>query len=282
MEGGKIRCKLTNYILKLFDTHIHSEFSPDGRMTMEVALEAALKKGLGGISFTDHFDIDAPGDNSHFSFDPLEQQTRIDSLRPKTDLYIGKGIELGLQPRALESAKKAVSLFNFDVIIASVHFVDGVDPYHDKYYDLRNEKVAYSRYLETIYECIAGYSNFDILGHFDYITRYSPYLNKSLTMREYGDFLDPILRYLASNGKALEINTNTYKARNGASPTLDKAVLKHFKQIGGEFVSLGSDAHDYSRVGDGFDDAIATMISLGFNNTTYFIERKAIIIPLPI
>ena len=52
--------------LKLFDTHIHSEFSPDGRMKMEEAVESALIKGLGGISFTDHFDVEAPGDNSHF------------------------------------------------------------------------------------------------------------------------------------------------------------------------------------------------------------------------
>jgi Histidinol phosphatase and related hydrolases of the PHP family len=41
--------------LKLFDTHTHSEFSPDGRMTMEEAVESSLAKGLGGISFTDHF-----------------------------------------------------------------------------------------------------------------------------------------------------------------------------------------------------------------------------------
>ena len=268
--------------LKLFDTHTHSEFSPDGRMTMEEAVESAMIKGLGGISFTDHFDVEAPGDNSHFSFDPLEQQDKIDKLKSREGFFIGKGIELGLQPSAIESARKAVSLFKFDLVIASVHFVDGIDPYHDKYYDLRNEKVAYGRYLETIYQCITGYDDFDILGHFDYITRYSPYLNKSLTMKEYGDYLDPILRHLAYRGKALEINTNTYRVRNGSSPVLDNAVIRHFRQIGGELVTLGSDAHDYQRVGEGLEEAARLLISEGYRYTAYFAERKAVLVPLAI
>jgi histidinol-phosphatase (PHP family) len=245
-------------------------------MTMREAVDAANKLGLGGISFTDHFDVDAPGDNSHFSFDPLQQQIQIDKLKSGTDLFIGKGIELGLQPSALKSAARAVSMFKFDVIIASVHFVDGIDPYHDKYYDLRNEKEAYGRYLESIYECITGYRDFDILGHFDYITRYSPYLNKSLTMAEYGDYLDPILRTLAQNGKALEINTNTYRKRGGPSPVLDLAVIKHFRQVGGEYMTLGSDAHDKERVGEGLISAVADLAAAGFQHIAYFSERKAV------
>ncbi|MDD3273701.1 MAG: histidinol-phosphatase HisJ family protein [Bacteroidales bacterium] len=264
----------------LFDNHIHSEYSPDGRMTMVEAVKAAEKMGLGGLSFTDHFDIDAPGDNNHFSFDPKEQQLKIDNLRTDTDLFIGKGIELGLQPVALESAKRAVSNFDFDVIIASIHFVDGIDPYHDKYYDLREERVAYGRYLETIFECISKYKDFDILGHFDYITRYSPYKNKSLTMSHYGEYLDPILRVLAENGKALEINTNTYRNRNGSAPVLDYEVLKHFFQIGGEYVALGSDAHNAVRVGDELKEAATNLVNTGFRYTTYFSERKPVLLPI--
>ena len=70
---------------------------------------AAEKLGLGGVSFTDHFDVDAPGDNSHFSFDPVNQQNQIEKLQKETSLFIGKGIELGLQPNALSSAARAVS-----------------------------------------------------------------------------------------------------------------------------------------------------------------------------
>ncbi len=243
---------------------------------MREAVRAAEKFGLGGVSFTDHFDVDAPGDNSHFSFDPVNQQNQIEKLQKETSLFIGKGIELGLQPNALSSAARAVSMFNFDVIIASIHFVDGIDPYHDKYYDLRQERVAYGRYLESIYECISGYKDFDILGHFDYITRYSPYLNKTLSMSEYGDFLDPILINLAQNGKALEINTNTYRKRGGSTPFLDIAVIKHFRQVGGEYMTLGSDAHDSERVGDGLKSAAATLLDAGFEHFTYFAGRKAV------
>ena len=249
-------------------------------MAMEEAISFAESIGLGGVLFTDHFDVDPPGNNGHFSFDPIKQQAKIDRLRLLTDIFVGKGIELGLQPNVLESAKRAVALFKFDVVIASVHFVDGVDPYHDNYYEPREEREAYGRYLETIYECISGYKDFDILGHFDYITRYSPYKNKSLTMSGYGDYLDPILRVLANDGKALEINTNTYRSRAGTSPVLDIGVIKHFRAVGGEFVTIGSDAHDFSRVGDGFSEAIRLVAESGFEWTTSFRERAVVKIPL--
>lgn len=244
-------------------------------MTMEEAVDKATRLGLGGIAFTDHFDIDAPGDNAHFSFDPAEHQQKIDSLREKASIGIFKGIELGLQPTALESAKKAVALFEFDTIIASVHFVDGVDPYHGEYYGGRGEIAAYSRYLETIYECISNYTNFDILGHFDYIVRYSPYRDKCLSMKRYGDYLEPVLKQLAHNGQALEINTNTYRTRNGMTPVLDEAVYKRFRELGGEFVTLGSDAHETYRIAEGLSELPPMLYRCGFRYLTHFEKRTA-------
>lgn len=57
-----------------------------------------MAKGLGGISFTDHFDVEAPGDNSHFSFDPLEQQDKIDKLKSREVFLLAKVLSWGFSP----------------------------------------------------------------------------------------------------------------------------------------------------------------------------------------
>jgi histidinol-phosphatase (PHP family) len=63
---------------------------------------------------------------------------------------------------------------------------------------------------------------------------------------------------------------------------LDNAVIRHFRQIGGELVTLGSDAHDYQRVGEGLEEAARLLISEGYRYTAYFAERKAVLVPLAI
>ena len=244
-------------------------------MSMESAIKRSINLGIRGLAFTDHFDVDAPGDNNRFNFDPQEQQKQIDELRLKFPLSeILKGIELGLQSGSLDKAKTLAGSYSFDSIIASIHFINGEDPYHGDFYFRNSPKEAYKKYILNMYECVSNFPSFDILGHFDYIVRYSPYKEKSLTMKEYGDELDAVLKVLASNGKALEINTNTYRERGGRTPVLDKSVLIRFRELGGEFISMGSDAHDTDRIGENFEPFTAFVKSCGFGYITHFKGRK--------
>ena len=250
-------------------------------MSMEDAIKVSINLGLGGLAFTDHYDLDSPGDNDKFNFDPIKQQASIDEFRIKYPSHeIFKGIELGLQTGSLEKAKTLALSHNFDSIIASIHFVDGNDPYHSDYYYHNKPKDAYRRYIETIYECISQFGTFDILGHFDYIVRYSPYKEKSLTMKEYGDELDSVLKVLISGGKALEINTNTYRERGGRTPVLDRWVLVRYRELGGEFISLGSDAHDSERIAENFETYTTFVKSCGFNYITHFKNRKSVCVKI--
>lgn len=250
-------------------------------MSMEDAVKRSINLGIKGLAFTDHFDVDAPGDNNRFNFDPHKQQSRIDELRLRFPSFeILKGIELGLQAGSLDKANTLAGSHNFDTIIASIHFVDGEDPYHGDFYSRNSPKEAYKKYILNMYECVNNFRNFDILGHFDYIVRYSPYKEKSLSMKEYGDELDSVLRVLASGGKALEINTNTYRERGGRTPVLDKSVLIRFRELGGEFVSMGSDAHDLERIGENFEPFTAFVKHCGFGYITHFKGRKNICIKI--
>ena len=58
----------------IFDCHNHCQFSFDGkRTTVEESARAARAKGLGGIAFTDHYDMFVP--NSPEEDEPVSAQT---------------------------------------------------------------------------------------------------------------------------------------------------------------------------------------------------------------
>jgi len=260
---------------QLIDSHTDCEFSPDSRMTMEQAVERAIACDLSGVIITDHLDIKAPKGDDSFLFDPVVQQKKIETLNASNNIEVLKGIEVGMQLHTIDAIMAFVDKYEFDQIIASVHFIDGVDPYNGAYYIGKDVDTAYGRYLETIYLCIKQYNNFDILGHYDYITRYAPYKERVILHSKYGEILDQILIFLAKEGKALEINTNTYREKNGAIPVLDINVLKRFKEIGGEAVSLGSDAHDAERIGEKFCEFKAVIKNCGFKYIAHYKNRKA-------
>ncbi|MEF9931044.1 MAG: histidinol-phosphatase HisJ family protein [Bacteroidales bacterium] len=210
------------------------------------------------------------------NFDPIKQQEEIEKVNKIYNVEILKGIEVGLQEKSLDKIKKFTSQYHFDTIIASIHFVDGLDPYYGTYYKDKNYKEAYNRTFEIMYNTAVAYNNFDILGHFDYIARYAPYKNseRNITMTEFGDYLEPILKFLAETGKTFEVNTKTYRENLGHTPILDTNILKRFKEFGGEAISLGSDAHDLKRIGENFDMFREITKRCGFKYLVYYKNRK--------
>lgn len=269
--------------MKFFDNHNHSTFSPDSVSSVEAAIRRAMELGLAGIAITDHYDIDAPSRDQEFFFDPAAQQAEIDRVvmelggdMLKSGFQVMKGIEVGLQPGIMDKIKNFTSSYNFDTVIASIHFVDGTDPYMGTYYGDKEPFQAFSHVLEVMYETAVEYRDFDILGHYDYVARYSPYGPgcRDITMAKFGDWIEPILKFLAQEGKTFEINTKTYKNHKGYVPALDTAILRRFRELGGEALSLGSDSHNTDRIGEGFEKYAQIAKQCGFRYLVYFKERK--------
>lgn len=270
--------------MKLYDNHNHSQFSFDGhRTSVRRSAEAALAAGLGGICFTDHCEFHVPPMKAAYEnlvsevFDVEAQQKEINEVSHDIPgIRILKGIEAGMYHGCREQIREHLSAHSFDQVIASVHYIDDTDPFYGGYYEGKTWKEAYGHYLETIYEEITWLKDFDILGHYDYVARYAPYPQSSIMYADFADILDEILRFLAYEGKALEINTKTYQDYNGRTPVLDKNILLRFRELGGEGISLGSDSHDPSRTGDKFCHYSEFIKSLGFRWTVHFEARKAI------
>ena len=261
----------------LIDNHTHSHHSADSRMNMLTAAEESRKKAFRGICFSDHYDFDPPPGTERFTFQVDRQQSDIDNLKGSfPDLELLKGVEIGIQPVSLLDIEAFMQENTFDAVIASMHFIRGHDPYHGKYYDGYGFREAYGIYLQDIFECIEVFRDFDILGHYDYVARYSPYKIHSILYSDFSDVMEELLRTLAYNGKTFEINTKSYTTFAHGTPQLDLNILKRFRELGGEAVAFGSDAHGADRVGDRFDYFAQMVTSCGFRYHVHYQNRKPV------
>lgn len=275
----------------LFDNHTHSQFSFDakGASVRESSLRAEAL-GLGGIAFTDHCDLYLPpskplhGEVAREDFDIAAQQEEIAKVKGEfegrgSSLRILRGIELGVYRSAREQLAAVLRDNTFDTVIASCHYLDETDPYWGEYYEGKSWRNAFGHYLETLYEEMLWLGGrFDVMGHYDYIVRYAPYKEiDRIRLRDF-DVLDEMLRFLAEGGKALEMNTRSYRMEpDGARRVVpDPEVLRRFRELGGEAISLGSDAHTVKDVGREFPLLRDYLVGEGWRYCVHFEEHRAV------
>lgn len=266
----------------LWDTHMHSQYSGDSDATQEDMLSAARKKGLSGICFTDHLDIDYPNEPEAFLLDLPNYSASIQALQHKlntsrkendADFFLCMGIELGLQPHLASLHADILSQYPFDFVIGSSHVVHGFDPYYPPFWENHSEKEGYLEYFESILENIAAFDGFDVYGHIDYVVRYGPHKNQFYTYEQYADVIDEILRQLIAHGKGIEINTGGFKYGLG-HPNPTEEIIARYRELGGEIITIGADAHKPEHVAFDFEKVPNILKAAGFSYFTVFKNRK--------
>ena len=118
----------------------------------------------------------------------------------------------------------------------------------EPYWQGKSVVFAYREFMEQTLRCVQTHAGFDVLGHLTFICkcRANP-THELLRYADYREISDEILRELARKGLGLEINTSGVDRCGGFLPTAD--FLRRFRELGGEIVTVGSDAHTASRVG---------------------------------
>lgn len=261
------------------DYHIHSNFSSDAKDTLEDMVKAAVNKGLKQICFTEHQDFKFPyeeGSEGAFSLNTDSYLYELLRIRNKYEKQIKVcfGVELGMQPDAVRENAVYAKAYDFDMIIGSLHLVDKYDPYYPNYFSDKTEEEAYGLYFQRIYENILKFSNFDTLGHLDYVIRYGKDKDKNYRYEIYKATIDKILAFLIENEKALEINTaGLRKGLKEVHPAID--ILKQYKSMGGELITIGSDAHNINDIGGDFIRAEEALNICGFKYYCMYENRMA-------
>ena len=229
----------------MFDYHIHTRVSFDGKQSAQEALAAAEAAGLREICFTDHVDYDPGNPANVMAFSNEDYHKAYDNLKSDR-VKIRRGMEFGLTTDNQAQLKKDLARRNFDFVLGSIHFVEGRDVYFAE--------------------------DYDVLAHLTYIGK-APGNVSGLPVlyANHRTLVDEILRVLAKKRKGLELNTSG-KDRCGAYLP-DEPYFRRFRELGGEIVTIGSDAHTADRVGQYSQDACRLLKDI-FGHVCTFENRQ--------
>ncbi len=266
------------------DVHTHSEFSSDSEQSVELMVKTAVKKGLSVLGISDHYDYNYSPDLSfpdNFECDIAAKEKEILRIKElyKSKIKVLNGIELGIDARNAVRCREITEEYRFDYIIGSQHIIGGIDPYPPQYWAERDVKSSVREYFEDILRSVAAFDDFDIFGHFDYPLRYPPAIKEKrlsaeelLEDKKIKSLCDEALCVLAHLGKAIEINTGGMRSALGRTNPSVK-LLKRFFELGGKYVTFGSDAHTPEDIGYGFDEFQKMLLSLGKDSYTVYENR---------
>ena len=269
------------------DMHMHTWFSTDSEACPRDMADEAVRKGLKTICFTDHFDKDDLewGEEGIFDVDAyfVEMQKLQEEYAGQLNIRIG--IELGLRTYLKDYYEELTKKYPFDFVIGSVHNVpykkdaEGnilyTDPAAEKLFTDRTDKKAYRLMMETTLENVRTSDCFQTLGHLDYVVRYGKSREKEYSYTDYADIIDEILKLLIEKEKGLEVNSAGLKyGLPFAHPHPD--VLKRYRELGGEIITIGADAHKPEHIAYDFAKAEEILKSCGFKYYTEFFEQKPV------
>lgn len=265
----------------LTDYHVHTKFSGDSDAKFDDIISSAVSLGLKEICITDHQDYDFYADGVLFELNADEYFNTLCEISKQyaSVLTIKKGIETGLEPVHAMKLHQLITSYPFDFVIGSSHLINGYDPYYPAYFEGKTDEQAFTEYFESIITNLEHCNDFDVYGHIDYVVRYCPNKNKNYSYEKFHGILDTILAKLIDMGKGIEINTSGYRSGlNAPNPCLE--IVKRYRELGGEIITIGSDAHSAKDIGYRFSDAENILKACGFRYYTKFENRKPVFIKI--
>ncbi len=259
----------------LCDCHVHTDNSFDSEAPAERQVMRARELGLEYIAITDHCDI-LEWDRAAV----LRSNQQAAALNAQYgDITVLRGIELGEPLQRLDEAEVALELCEYDFVLCSLHNLRGMEDFYFLHPAPDEADRLLELYFSELLEMVR-WNKFDSLAHMTYPLRYivgregiNPDMSRHLPV------IREILGTLASNGRALEINTSGMRSPKGfLMPTLE--YVKLFRELGGKYVTLGSDAHQPEHMAVGLNDGAAAAKAAGFSHATVFVGRAPIELPL--
>ena len=257
----------------LFDSHTHSDNSHDGHAPISLMCESAQAKGLMGFAITDHCECDDPKLNMINRFAAVQFEILKAQAAFRDQMTVLCGIELGQAIYAEDIANALLEKYKFDFVLASLHNNPGYqDLCHDEFGNINIPRMM-TKYYDNMLK-LAQWNKFDALAHLTYPLRYIQGMqNIIVDMKPYEEQIREVLKEVAKNGKAIEINTSTLRQGLGATmPSIE--YVKWFKEYGGEHVTIGSDAHRAKEIGSHLEVGMDMLKEAGFDYFTVYRRRE--------
>ena len=249
------------------DVHTHSAFSFDGREPLSQILEEAYKRGVSFYGVSEHFDGEVYLDSGetkkeHMPVDYFHAARHLqEDYEGAMNVFIGAEFGYDEREKVHTTYEDICQNYKPDFVVNSVHCMHGEDFYYGKVY--REKRETYVAYLQVVRKSLDVKYPYDIIGHLGYVTRYAPYEDKSMTLKDFGEQIDDILKTIIVKDKILEVNSS---GKELCLPS--EEILNRYYELGGRKVSFASDTHDSKRIADKREEVVDLLKKIGFTYIT--------------
>ena len=267
------------------DAHLHTDQSPDSSVPIDVYAALAVERGIPEIAITDHVDFDPRDPAFEYSrYDDRERVVRGAAERwAREGVVIRFGAELTYNRRWEADVRDHLKRHRYDYVIGSVH-----DWPESPYWPSRIRDWIQGRSLDEIVapyyaEIIAAARSglFDTIGHLDVVKRYLHPHVTAVALAQRQDLVEPALQEIIESGAALEVNSSGLRYP-GAETYPSATVVARYRELGGERVVVGSDAHSRGSFASRLGESYRHLTNAGFDALSFRRggERVRIQVPL--
>jgi histidinol-phosphatase (PHP family) len=257
----------------MLDYHIHTTLCNHAEGTMDAYVQKAVDIGLTEICFLDHLTLQQAGKSLSMALNEVPlyfQAAHSIKKRYQGKIKIKVGLELDFQPELTDLLYEVSSIFAFDVIASSVHFVGGVDIVsHASAWKLKSmaHDDLYEGYISLLAQML-DHDYFDVVCHLDLIKKFLKQPTQSF-QKEF----NKILSVIKDKQLTVEINTSGYNHPVAAPyPSVDIIKACAEKEIP---ITLGSDAHRPDSIGQFYNRTMKIICLAGYNHLSAFENRKS-------
>jgi len=231
---------------------------------MEEMVERGIALGLDEIAFTEHVDYGVKTDLNCSYPAYLAKLARMQE-RYGEQITLRKGIEFGVQLHTIDRFQRDFEQYDFDFVILSNHQINDQEFWRNEFQPGKTQEEIHTAYYQAIYDVMCHYQGYSVLGHLDMIKRYDPYTDKE---HPYPDaavmpLIDAILQKAIADGKGIELNTSCFRYQL-PDWTPSRTILERYHELGGQILTIGSDAHQPKYLGAAVQEAQKLLREIGF------------------
>ncbi len=263
----------------IFDTHTHSDHSFDGNNNCVDLCKCAVEKGAKGLAITDHCDIDGVNENCWSFEDKQFEDCRKAKILFEDKLEVYTGVELGQGIYRKELSEAFLEKYDFDFVLGSIHNLENMEDFYFLNYKEYDIDELLNRYFHDLLE-LAKWNKTDSLAHITYPLRYI--ISREgidVDLSVYDDIITDIFGVIIRNNKALELNVSGLSM--DMHDTLpNKSLIKKFYDMGGKYVTIGSDSHFCDKVCLNIDKVMDILKECVFQHFTIFKKIRQLLIPI--
>jgi histidinol-phosphatase (PHP family) len=269
------------------DYHTHHERCGHAVGKLEEYVQRGIQLGLQQLGLSDHLPlihVDPASYYPEMAMPMAELPRYVEECLTLKERYRGViDLRVGLEADYIEGyedqIREILSPYPWDYLIGSVHFLgewDITDYRQVDGWEGKDELEVYRLYYDAVKKsALSGL--YDIIGHMDVIKRFGYGPQTPEGKAEVRTLELETLKVIADSGIAMELNASGLTKPCAEMFPAEYLLQEAFRL--GIPLTLGSDAHDPVKLGDGLQEARNMLWHTGFRELAVFEGRRRTAVP---